>query len=123
MFINIAVSIVAILKFGISGAIVGTIVALLYRGTMMIYYSNRKVLNRKMFSTYKHWGVNGLVFALIMVIFFVNSFNGLSFVKLLIKGIIHSLWIIPLYIAVNFMFFKQAFKNALEFGGIKHEHS
>ena len=114
MIINIAVSIVSILKWGICGAIIGTIVALLYRGTMMIYYSNKKVLGRGMFHTYKLWIVNGAVFATLMAIFFVDSFSGLSFIRLFLKGIIHSLWIVPLYIGVNFIFFKRAFKNLIE---------
>ena len=114
MIINIAVSIVSILKWGICGAIIGTIVALLYRSAMMIYYSIKKVLARGMFNTYKFWIVNGAVFATLMAIFFVDSFSGLSFIRLFIKGIIHSLWIVPLYIGVNFIFFKRAFKNLIE---------
>ena len=114
MVINIAVSIVSILKWGICGAIIGTIVALLYRGTMMIYYSNKKVLGRGMFYTYKLWIVNGAVFAALMAIFYVDSFSGLSFIRLLIKGIIHSIWIVPLYIVANFIFFRKAFKNLIE---------
>lgn len=113
MIINITVSIVAILLWGICGAILGTIVALLYRGTMMIYYSNKKVLGRSVFNTYKIWIVNGVVFLGLMAIFFVDSFSGLSFVNLLVKGIIHSLWIVPLYFAVNFVFFKNTFKNLI----------
>ena len=114
MVINITVSVVAILKFGICGAIVGTIIALLYRGAMMIYYSNKKVLERSVFNTYKIWLVNAAVFAFIMVIFFVDSFAGLSFLELLVKGIIHFMWIVPLYIVVNFVFLKGAFKNLFE---------
>ena len=114
MIINIVVSIVAILKWGICGAILGTIVALLYRGSMMIYYSNKKVLDRSIFNTYKIWLVNGVVFTALMAIFFVDSFSGLSFVRLLLKGIIHSLWIVPLYVAVNFIFFKETFKDLIE---------
>ena len=114
MIINIAVSIVAILKWGICGAILGTIVALLYRGTMMIYYSNKKVLMRGMFNTYKFWIVNGAVFGFIMAVFYVDSFSGFSFFSLLVKGIIHSLWIAPLYIGMNFMFFKKEFKDLIE---------
>ena len=114
MVINIVVSIAAILKWGICGAIVGTIVALLYRSVMMIHYANKKVLMRGTFNTYKIWIVNGAVFALIMAIFFVDSFSGLSFARLLIKGIIHSVWIVLLYIVVNFIFFKQTFKNSFE---------
>ena len=114
MITNIVVSVFAIIKWGICGVIAGTIVALLYRGTMMIYYSNKKVLERGVFHTYKLWLVNGGVFALIMAVFFVDSFSGLSFTSLLVKGIIHSLWIVPLYILANFIFFRGAFKNVLE---------
>ena len=114
MVINIVVSIFSILVWGICGAIFGTIVALLYRGTIMIYYSNKLVLGRGIFHTYKLWLVNGAVFALIMMIFFVDSFSGLSFVPLVIKGIIHTLWIVPLYIAANFVFCRKAFYNLFE---------
>ena len=113
MVINLTVSIIAILLWGICGAIIGTIVALAYRGIMMIYYSNKKVLGRGVFSTYKIWLANAAVFALIMIIFFVDSFSGVSFLKLLASGILHSLWIVPLYVLVNFIFFKDAFKNLL----------
>ncbi len=114
MIINILVSIFAILQWGICGAIFGTITALLYRGIMMIYYANKKVLERSMFCTYKIWLINAAVFALIMAIFFVDSFSGLSFGKLVLKGIIHSCWIVPLYIATNFVFQRTAFQNMLE---------
>ena len=114
MVINIVVSIFSILVWGICGAIFGTIVALLYRGTIMIYYSNKLVLGRGIFHTYKLWLVNGAVFALIMMIFFVDSFSGLSFVPLVIKGIIHTLWIVPLYVAANFVFCRKAFYNLFE---------
>ena len=114
MIINIVVSVISIIKWGICGAILGTIVALLYRSIMMIYYANKKVLERGTFYTYKLWIVNGMVFALIMAIFFVDSFSGICFLRLLLKGIIHSLWIVPLYILANFIFYKDAFKNLFE---------
>ena len=114
MIINIAVSVVSILIWGICGAIFGTIVALLYRGTIMIYYANKKVLGRGVFRTYKLWLINGAVFALVMMVFFVDSFSGYSFIPLVIKGIIHSLWIVALYVAVNFVFCREEFKNILE---------
>ena len=114
MSINLVVSIAAILVWGICGAILGTIAALLYRGTMMIWYSNKKVLGRGIFKTYKLWLVNGAVFALIMIIFFVDSFSGLSFVSLVIHGILHALWIVSLYVAANFVFCREAFRNLCE---------
>ena len=114
MIINLVVSVAAIIKWGICGAIAGTIAALLYRGSMMIYYANNKVLKRSLFKTYKLWIINAMVFALVMVIFYVDAFSGVSFGKLLIKGIIHSVWIVPLYIAVNFIFKKDAFFTLID---------
>ena len=117
MIINLVVSVVAILYWGICGAILGTIVALLYRGTMMIWYSNKKVLGRSMFQTYKLWLVNGAAFALIMVIFFVDSFSGLSFGVLVVKGLLHSVWIVALYLGVNLVFNRQAVRLLSELYG------
>lgn len=117
MVINIAVSVIAILKWGVCGAIFGTIVALLYRGTMMIWYSNKKVLGRGIFNTYKLWLVNGAVFALVMAIFFVDSFSGVSFALLLINGFLHSIWIVALYLAANLVCNKQAFRLLLQLYG------
>ena len=123
MIINILVSVVSICYFGICGALMGTVAALLYRSIMMIYYTNVVVLERSVFDTYRCWIVNGVIFTIIMFIFFVDSFSGLSFVKLLIKGIIHSLWIIPLYLFANFIFFKNEFINFSELWRAKNEHS
>ena len=114
MVINIVVSVAAILKWGICGAILGTIAALLFRGTVMIYHSNRKVLNRPLLRTYKIWIVNGAVFLLVMAIFFVDSFSGLSFGRLLVKGILHALWIVPLYCAATLVFCRDAVRTLLE---------
>lgn len=114
MVINIVVSVFAIIKFGICGAIFGTIIALIYRGTMMIYYANKKVLERSIFNTYKLWIINGLVFTFVMMIFFVDSFSGMSFGRLVLNGIIHSVWIVILYVFVNFVFQRNAFITVLE---------
>ena len=114
MVINITVSIVAIVCMGISGAILGTLFALLYRGIMTIYYSNKKVLNRSQMCTYKILISNSAVFAVIMAIFFVDTFSNVSFLQLLLNGIIHSVWIVGLYLLINFVFNKSAFKTILK---------
>jgi hypothetical protein len=114
MVINISVSVVAIFYMGLCGAIIGTIAALVYRGIVSIYYSNKKILGRSQMNTYKIIISNSLAFALVMIIFFVDTFSNMSFVKLLLNGIVHSIWIIGLYLLVNFLFNKSAFKTILE---------
>ena len=114
MIINITVSIVAIVYFGICGAILGTIAALVYRGIVTIYYSNKKALGRSQFCTYKILILNSAVFAVIMAIFFVDTFSNVSFLQLLLKGLVHSIWIVALYVLVNYVFNKSAFKTIYE---------
>ena len=114
MVINITVSVAAILCMGICGAILGTVAALIYRGIVTIYFSNKKVLKRSQMRTYKIIVSNFLVFAIVMVVFFVDTFSNLSFLQLLLNGIIHSIWIVALYLLVNFIFNKSAFKTIFE---------
>ncbi len=114
MIINITISVVAILYMGICGAIIGTIAALLYRGIMTIYYSNKKVLKRSQMHTYKILISNSLVFAVVMAVFFVDTFSNVSFLQLLLNGLVHSIWIVGLYLLINFVFNRNAFKTILE---------
>ena len=114
MIINITFSIVAILYMGICGAIIGTIAALLYRGIVTIYYSNKNILKRSQMCTYKIIIVNALVFASVMAIFFVDTFSNVSFLKLLFYGAFYSILIALLYLIVNFVFNRKAFKTIFE---------
>lgn len=111
MVINISASVIAIYFLGICGAILGTVAALTYRTIVSVYFSNKKILGRSQFCTYKILLVNTAVFALIMVIFFVDSFSNASFLTVLLNGIIHAIWIVGLYLIVNFIFNRSAFKT------------
>ncbi len=114
MVINLSVSVIAILYMGICGAILGTIAALTYRMLMTVGYSNKVILERSQFCTYKIFIVNCAVFAVVMMIFFVDTFSNVSFLQLLFNGVIHSIWIVGLYLSANFLFNRSAFKVLFE---------
>ena len=114
MVLNLSVSVVSILKWGVCGAILGSVVALLVRAVITSHYVNKKILERNQMKMYKLWIINGLVFASVMAIFFVDNFSGLGLGELILKGIIHSVWIVSLYIAVNFIFQRSAFRTLFE---------
>ncbi len=114
MILNISVSVLSILKWGVCGAILGTIVALLFRGIVTIYYVNKNILDRSQLKTYKLWLINGFVYAFVMVVFSVDNFSGIGFGELILKGIIHSVWIVGMYIAVNFVVQRCAFRTLFE---------
>lgn len=117
MVINITVSVIAILFLGICGAILGTIAALLYRGIVTIAYSNKNILKRSQLCTYKIVITNSAVFAMIMAVFFVDTFSGLPFWRLFIYGMLHAVWITALYLIVNMIINRSAFKCMAELLG------
>ena len=114
MAINISVSIAAILYMGICGAILGTVAALLYRSIVTIRYSNKIILNRSQFKTYKILIANALAFGAVMAVFYVDHFSNRSFMNLLLNGMIHSIWIVGLFLLVNYLFNRAAFKTIID---------
>lgn len=67
--INIVVSLLCVIRFGIYGVLCGTIAALLYRTNDMILYASRKLLNRSPMRTYRKWGTNFVLYGLFIMIF------------------------------------------------------
>ena len=121
MVLNITVSVVAIFFMGICGAIFGTLVALLYRSLVTVYHSNKKILRRSQMCTYRIVLANLAIFAAVMAVFFVDTFSGLSFWKLVLNGMLHAVWIAALYLGVNFIVNPSAFRCALELFGRKQK--
>lgn len=110
MTLNIVCTVIGIKLFGICGAILGTIIALIYRGIVVIAHSNKEVLGRSVFNTYKHILLNGAVFICVMKVFFADAFLGLSFGQLFVKGLIHAPWIAGAFLLVNLIFNSDIFK-------------
>lgn len=67
--INVVVSLVGVVKFGIYGVLLGTIAALLYRTNDMILYSSKRLLKRTPSKTYLKWGTNLVLYITFIIIF------------------------------------------------------
>ncbi|MDR0890034.1 MAG: sugar isomerase [Oscillospiraceae bacterium] len=101
MIINLSVSLIAVYFWGIYGVLVGTIVALLYRSNQIIFYTNRKLLDRSPWKTYRTWLVNIALFA--AVYFACNALNlqmG-SYVQLLTRACMIAPPVVLLFLAVG----------------------
>ena len=68
MIVNIVVSLIGVLKWGIYGVLIGTIAALLFRANAMIIYANKKILHRSPWRTYRRWLVNLALFIAVTVL-------------------------------------------------------
>ena len=111
MTVNITVSVAAVMKWGICGALFGTAAALAVRGVLAAYYANRFVLSRKMSETFKVWIVNLGVFAAVTFALGTDGFLGDSFGMFVLDGLKHAPWIAALYLAANFVLRKKVFSG------------
>jgi len=111
--INIIVSLICVIKWGIYGVLFGTIVALLYRTNEMIFYSAKKILMRSIWVTYKR-----LLFNTVWM--FVSGILGKlllpeisNYFQLFSWAILYAVVIFAGVIFVNFIFEKQTLKDIL----------
>lgn len=84
---NIGFSIVGIYFFGIYGALLGTISALLYRANDMILYSYKYLLHQNPFITYKRWFVCIVVFVFLICKFSWRIVKAESYLELVGVGL------------------------------------
>ena len=66
--INLTVSIIAVIFWGIYGVLIGTIVALIYRMNDMFIYANVRILHRSPWISYKRFISISIIFTIITVI-------------------------------------------------------
>ena len=97
-FINLTVSIICVIRFGIYGVLIGTIAALLYRTNDMIIFA-AGILKRSCWITYKRWLLNLAVFfcmswGLDMIIIPAENYFQLLFSAVLISAIVITVFMI-----------------------------
>lgn len=115
MCINIAVSIPATVVLGISGCLLGTVAALVYRINALIRYSSENIIGKNMLSSYKKLFVNVLTGAVILCITGVGGCEPIGYFYIMGRAILSSLWIVPCFILINlitsFKDFKWLYKS------------
>lgn len=117
--INLVVSVVGVLLFGIYGVLLGTIVAVLYRTNDMILYSHKFILKTSPAKSYLHWLVNvGLCVAAGVVGF--PLFYGVSTLGgFIVSGIVLVAVLFPVFFLVNSLLDREAFGVLREYAGPK----
>ena len=99
--LNIVVSILGVIRFGLYGVLIGTIVALLYRANDMIIYANRKVIGRSPIKTYFRWGVNIVIFLIATNIGNNISWNNTTYIHIILNAGMFCLCTGVVYFIVN----------------------
>ena len=101
MGINLLVSVMSVLRFGIAGCLFGTLAAHLYRYTALILFTRTKVLGESPVGDFVRLGVNGLLcFVLLYLLGFDRCYGG-GYLMVCLKGALFGLWVLPLFLVVN----------------------
>ena len=79
----------------------------------VVLFVNRRVLGRSVFRTFSLWLIDGGVFALVFFVFRTDHFRDMRFLPLVSRGLLHMLWIVPLYVVANAVLQPRRFKGLL----------
>ena len=101
MVINIVASVIFVNLLGMQGALLGTIVALLYRSNDMIIYANKRILNRRPIQAYKTLILNLAVFAITAIITMIYPIQISNYFDFVIKGLFVLVATSVIYFAIN----------------------
>ncbi len=109
--VNLGTSILLIGSIGIHGALLGTILALLYRANDMIIYANKRILKRSPWKEYKLYMLNFLIFGFAVALNYNFPIQSVGYLDLLGKAVVISIIVIIVYCALNIAIFgKQIIK-------------
>lgn len=110
--INVIVSLVGVVKFGIYGVLLGTIAALLYRTNDMILYSSKKLLKRSPFKTYLKWGTNLLLYITFIIIFnkVLLKISLDNYLMIILCAGLVSIVVVSIFFIVGSLIDKESFK-------------
>ncbi|MBE6013782.1 MAG: hypothetical protein E7241_00240 [Lachnospiraceae bacterium] len=102
--INVTLSIILVFPFGIYGVLIATMVATTYRLIALVEYSNKRILKKSSFTTYRRYCICGVLFALSSIILdtimrkiVFDSYWIIFLYALLSLGIILIMYIVALY--------------------------
>lgn len=108
--INIGVSIILVIKFGLIGVAIGTMIAMIYRSSYLAYYSYRYLLNRAIWHYIKYILVD---FCIGISAYFATDFlslNSLNYFNWLLLAIQVFIIVSVVAIIINLLFFRRMVK-------------
>ena len=111
--INLTVSILGIYYLGIYGALLGTIVALLYRSNDTTWYAAKKLLYIQPWYTYRRWLSCGIIFFGITIVSKNVNFMSKNYLQLLGKAVATGIILFLVYSVVEGIIERKAIVKCL----------
>jgi O-antigen/teichoic acid export membrane protein len=110
--INLVFSLLFVSLYGIYGVLLGTLMAVLYRSTDIIIYSNKNIIGRSPWVTIRRWLINVGVFSLIILIAnFINIYPE-SYLSIILYAVLLAVVIFPIYFIIMSLFEREVYLYA-----------
>ncbi len=120
--LNLGISIAAILilrrikvYYGIYGALIGTVIALLYRANDMIIYTRRNILHNSPLKSYTKWVVNLIGFGIMLLISRWIPIKADGYFSLIVYAAGYTLMSFAVFGLLNFLAFRKYMVEAIRF--------
>lgn len=118
--INLGVSVILVYKLGIYGVLLGTIAALFYRTNDMIWYASKHILNRSVIPTYRRWGMNFIIYVLVMLGSTRLNLDFESYGALILCAFFALIVVTSIYLVFNIIFDRDSFIYVYRVFGAKY---
>lgn len=112
---NIVISIILVIKYGIIGVTVGTIVAMIIRTIEFMYHTNKYILKRNHLVSVKKTTI--IIFESLLIILICNlipQLSNTSYINWIINALIVFIVSAMITITINYVFYTKEFKELLE---------
>ncbi len=114
--LNIAISIACVVKFGLVGVAIGTLVAAAFRSTQYALYLGRNILKRSFFRFLGHVAVALGIFAAVYWLGMVIDWNTATVVGWIIKAVMMTLIALGLVLLTDLLFWRDDFVRLVRKG-------
>ena len=108
--LNIALSLILINFWGITGLAVGTVVAMLFRTVQIAVYCSKNIINRSFFMVIKRVAVNLVAAVCTVALSKLVTFEVDNFIELFVYAVIIGMIALTVFGAVNLVFYREDFK-------------
>ena len=112
MLLNIFISIMAVMKHGLVGVALGTLIAMLYRTFYFVWYLSKNIMNRSVLYFLKHFILDSLCIGIIIEITNLLPFTNFTYLNWMFLAIKVAIIAVIICIGINIIFYKSSLKNA-----------
>lgn len=105
--INIIVSVVLVIKFGLIGVAIGTLIAMFYRTIYLVWYLSKNILFRNIKYFYKHLFVDALIVILTILFTYWMSLSNETYLAWIILSVKVAFICLTIIIIINYIFYRD----------------